>query len=127
MNEEKLKAIISFYGEKNQKRKAIEELVELTELLIKDVNKDEFNKDDLYSEVADVEIMLEQIKMIYKINDYSLAFEINKKLNRTLSRMKEENPKDPCDGCVFDDGKHLTACMHCKGMRPVKSTDCSWK
>lgn len=100
MNEEKLKTIISFYGDKNQKRKAIEELVELTELLIKDVNKGECNRDDIYSEVADVEIMLAQLHMIYKLSDFKLKFEINKKLNRTLDRIKGTVLKDPDDESV---------------------------
>lgn len=86
--------IIKFYGGVAQERKAVEELIELAELLIKDVNKDDFDFDDICSEVADVYIMLAQIKIIFDIDDEFLQAEINRKIDRTLSRIENEAQTD---------------------------------
>ena len=88
VDKEKVTAIINHFGATAQKSKAVEELLELSEVLIKDVNKHIYDKDALYEELADVEIMLAQLKQIYSIDLEGLQQEINIKLCRTLDRME---------------------------------------
>lgn len=58
---------IEKFGVKHQKLKVIEELSELVYSLARSFH-DDFNVYSLYEEMADVEIMLEQLKMIYDCN-----------------------------------------------------------
>ena len=85
---EKLKKIIVHYGAYNQVNKTVEELIELSEVLIKDVNKGTIDKDSLYEEMADVEIMLAQLKIIYNMDPEGLQQEIDRKIERTLERIE---------------------------------------
>ena len=89
VDEDPVIQIISFYGHRSQKSKAVEELLELSEVLIKDVNKHEFDKDALYEELADVEIMLAQLMQIYDIDLEGLQQEIDRKLERTIDRVSK--------------------------------------
>lgn len=62
---------IDYYGEKNQVDVAVEEMAELTQALMKERRCDEeWRRPDLRvhvaEEMADVEIMLEQLKIIFK-------------------------------------------------------------
>ena len=82
---ETMQLAIDSYGRVNQVIKTVEELSELSQALCKiltskftDDNSEIF--ENIFEEIADVEIMLEQCKMIFyksedKINDYK-----NKKL-----------------------------------------------
>ena len=83
-----LNKIIHHYGAYDQVNKAVEELIELAEVLIKDVNKSEMDKDSLYEELADVLIMLEQLKIIYNIDPEEVQQEIDRKVKRTLERIE---------------------------------------
>ena len=83
---EQLKTIITYYRPRNQILKAIEELTELTEVLIKSVNKG-FDMKNLIDELADVYIMSEQIKMIYEIDALELDNHITEKIERQLNRI----------------------------------------
>ena len=87
IDKEKIKKIICHFGTHKQIRKAVEELIELSELLIKYENKGSMRKDDLYEEIADVEIMLEQIMTIFNMTDEHLQQAIDWKLDRTLDRI----------------------------------------
>lgn len=80
--------IVKHYGAPKQKNKAVEELLELSEVLIKDVNKNDNNLDGIYEEMADVYIMLEQLVDIYDIDLELLQQEVNRKIDRTFRRMK---------------------------------------
>lgn len=82
--------IVQYHGAEAQKSKAVEELLELSEVLIKDINKHELNKDALYEELADVEVMLEQLILIYDIDLEGLQQEVNRKISRTFDRMTLE-------------------------------------
>ena len=79
--------IVKYHGAEAQKSKAVEELLELSEVLIKDINKHELNKDALYEELADVEVMLEQLILIYDIDLEGLQQEVDRKISRTFDRM----------------------------------------
>jgi NTP pyrophosphatase (non-canonical NTP hydrolase) len=94
MIEAKIKEIVFYFGSRGQISKAVEELIELAEILIKDVNKSELNKDHLYEELADVEIMLAQLKYIYNIDPEGLNQEIDRKIERTIERITDEGIVD---------------------------------
>ena len=86
---EKLKAIIRHYGPSAQTSKAVEELIELSEVLIKDMNKGDLDRNGLYEEMADVLIMIGQLKIIYNIDTAALQQVIDMKIDRTLERMDD--------------------------------------
>lgn len=90
---------INTYGVENQMIKTVEELSELSQALCKSIVRLNYTKektslvddlksvDNIFEEIADVEIMLEQCKMIFyksedKINDYK-----NKKIKRLERRL----------------------------------------
>lgn len=89
---ETMQKAIDTYGVENQMIKTVEELSELSQALCKFLSKpytesDRTILDNIYEEMADVEIMLEQCKMIFyesedKINDYKK--EKIKRLERRL-------------------------------------------
>lgn len=92
--------IAEHYGEEHQMLKAIEEMAELTQVLIKAVNdppNDRFQaetmKDEFLSELADVIILTEQLVKFVRDNDCAsdLNGMIKLKLNRQLERMESEN------------------------------------
>lgn len=83
--------IAKHYGENNQLNQLQEELAEL----IKAVNKyrrDEDNIDNLIEEIADVEIMIQQIKYLLHLNPEYLEMSRINKLLRQKRRIKEEKP-----------------------------------
>lgn len=92
--------IADHYGEEHQMLKAVEEMAELTQVLIKAMNDPPKTQSDadrlkvnLLGELADVMILIEQIvkyiadsRCVDLLND-----EIEAKLNRQLKRMEDEN------------------------------------
>lgn len=92
VDKNKVGQIVQHYGTQAQKSKAIEELLELSEVLIKDVNKGKVVLDCLYEEMADVYIMLKQLMIIYSIDPDDLQQEIDRKIERTFDRMKCVDP-----------------------------------
>ena len=84
---EKCKAIIKHYGHTNQFNKAVEELSELIRAIVRD------DKDNLIEEMADVYIMLEQLKIMCGICDGLVDYVIDEKLCRTFERMNEDDQK----------------------------------
>lgn len=113
IDKEKLKKIVEHFGAYRQISKAVEELIELSEVLIKDINKAELDKDKLYEEMADVMIMLAQLRIIYNIHPEEIQEEINRKIERTMERIKSE----PMDGVYYD----------AKGNLLGIDSDCAWK
>ncbi|MBR1903662.1 MAG: hypothetical protein IJ824_00590 [Alphaproteobacteria bacterium] len=59
---------IEFFGNTSQKIMVIEEMSELTKELCKEL-RDRGNIENIADELADVEITLAQLKMIYNIHD----------------------------------------------------------
>lgn len=95
MNEVLLRAIET-YGEKAQIDKVLEEMSELTKALLKlryakptGVEKD-ILMDAVSEEMADVEIMLEQLHMIYQ-NDKKVSEYRQKKIERLERRLNSDN------------------------------------
>lgn len=91
--------LVEYYGKEHQLLKAAEELAELLTVLIQGFTKEHgTSRQDLYSEVADVYIMLDQL-VLSELDEDILQSEIRRKLNRTFERLKyeqrkEETPKD---------------------------------
>lgn len=83
----KLKCIIDYYGKENQIVKAIEELAELQQVLAKSLTQpQDVAKTSVATELADVEIMLNQMKMIFDC-EQNVDFWMGVKLSRQFERM----------------------------------------
>ena len=79
--------IIDRLGERNQITKCVEELSELQQVLCKLLSADcGVNKDKVIEEIADVEIMLNQIKIILEISEEEITNMKNYKIMRTAKR-----------------------------------------
>ena len=79
---------INSYGTGMQKVVAIEELSELQKEICKDLRGHD-NRDAITEEIADVEIMLEQLKLIYGCIDEVSVIK-HQKLNRLSGRLDME-------------------------------------
>ena len=97
--EQKIKYIADHYGYEPQSRQLIEEMAELTVAINKAWRKtfDEIDKipnmDDeehIEEEIADVEIMLLQIKYLIGVGNEELLEIVEKKLDRQIERIKNE-------------------------------------
>lgn len=86
-----IRDIINHYGSKKQILQAIEEMSELTKELIKNINRNKTNENEIILEMADVMIMLKQLIEIYKIDKDKLLGAMEYKLLRQEKRIKEEN------------------------------------
>lgn len=87
--ENKIQTIADFYGHKNQANKVIEELNELA-VAIAHYERccGQEQRDSLIEELADVEIMLSQIKHLYHI-EYEPVHKVKMdKIERQIKRMK---------------------------------------
>lgn len=84
-NDDRLKEIADYYGLEGQELKLIEEMAELTQAIIKGKH------DHVSEEIADVEIMLEQVKYLghYHPEAYR-EFKIARQLKR-MERNEEHN------------------------------------
>lgn len=90
-----LKNIIGRYGVDKQEDVAIEELSELIKAILKlrrAHNTDNWDLclENIFTEIADVQIMLWQLMIIHNFNKESIMTEIHRKISRTLERMKNE-------------------------------------
>lgn len=80
--------ILGHYGEESQMLKAIEEMGELTSVLVRCLrNDDRVSRDDVITEIADVSIMVEQLMYIF--GKLEVENEIIYKLMRTKERINE--------------------------------------
>lgn len=87
---ESLSKIISHYGKQHQTYKAIEEMAELTQALLKHMDSlSEKTRNNVIEEIADVSVMLAQLEIIYDCEDEVNAFAFRKTI-RQLDRMESE-------------------------------------
>lgn len=87
MKNHEIMRIASFYGDRRQRIKAMEELAELIQALAKySIGQP---KDDIVEEIADVEIMLEQLKFLLSISDEEINTMKKYKIRRALRGMKK--------------------------------------
>ena len=84
------KAAIEFYGVDHQLNKATEEFGELIQAVNKWRESPENGKFNLIQEIADVEIMIFQLKEIAKIEDSEIEICKQVKVDRLNDRMTEE-------------------------------------
>lgn len=88
MDEKILKMIIEKYGKNKQVGQAIEEMAELTVELNKNINRNKDNETEIILEIADVQIMLAQLVMIYDIDTEKLQGAVEYKLLRQKERIE---------------------------------------
>lgn len=89
--EETLKTAIQYYGPMNQKIMAIEEMSELIKEVTKDMRTDSAaDKKHIAEEIADVEIAIQQLKMMYDIEDKQLIQRKYEKIERLKQRMAKD-------------------------------------
>lgn len=97
--EQKIQHIADHYGYEPQSRQLIEEMAELTVAINKAWRKtfdavDKLpNMDDeerIEEEIADVEIMLSQIKYLLGVEERELSRIVESKLYRQIERIKQE-------------------------------------
>lgn len=79
---------IMHYEEGRQILKAIEEMAELTNELAKSVDLHRTSTDRIVDEIADVTIMMEQLRLIFNVND-AVQERIDYKVRRLAERIKE--------------------------------------
>lgn len=90
-----MKKIVEFYGEREQFTQLMEECCELAIAINKWRRKTTItNYDNIIEEIADVEIMVDQIKMILNIDDCDINRLKDFKLTRTLARIEDEKKQD---------------------------------
>lgn len=90
----KLNKIIKHFGKINQIAKAKEELQELRREIVLDmemVTRKEFpyNVSAIIDKIADVEIMLQQLRIIFSLSENEIKKRKKYKIARTLRRIKE--------------------------------------
>ena len=79
--------ILNSYDSKAQKLKCCEELAELETELLKHINKGA-NEEAVLEEMADVLVMIEQLKWMMPFGENRLEDMINFKLDRQLERIR---------------------------------------
>lgn len=88
LNDVSIGIIADRFGYERQKVKCMEELAELTQALAKD------DVENITEEIADVEIMLAQIKYLLEINDSEIIEIKGDKLIRTLGKIRIEDMEE---------------------------------
>ncbi|MEG0306148.1 MAG: hypothetical protein RR612_11855 [Oscillospiraceae bacterium] len=83
---ELLQKAISTYGTNSQLDMAVEEMSELTKEICKR-KKGKENRAEILEEIADVKIMLEQLKIIFCISDDDIERMVTSKLDRLRIRL----------------------------------------
>lgn len=84
-----IRKILLHYGSAHQKNKAREELLELECAIFQEMNMDG-TREHVKEEIADVYVMLEQLKCIYHFTDMEIAEVMKFKVNRQLERIENE-------------------------------------
>ncbi len=84
--------LIGHYGCKAQAAVAIEEMSELTKELCKNLFRGADNHAALIEEIADVQIMIEQLRLIYECND-EVCEKMDEKIERMYERLHRTAPR----------------------------------
>lgn len=74
--------VISTFGERNQKMQTLEELMELQSAIFENVHRGTDNRKNIVEEIADVEIMLAQMKEVFNIQPQEIQEIQDYKLGR---------------------------------------------
>lgn len=103
-------AAIAHWGADYQTLKAIEEMAELTKAISKDFYSVGGTTDELVDEIADVTIMMEQLRMIYGV-DRAVQDRIDYKIRRLAGRLGMSGCGEECVGDDGDrDGARASGC-----------------
>lgn len=87
----KCETIVEYYGRDTQEFQAVSEIFELGEVLTRRPGQRTVNwRDKLLDEMADVTIMLQQLRLLYDISDGAFEEKITEKLDRQLRRIRNE-------------------------------------
>ena len=89
--ETKCQAILDCYGVESQSRLLAEECCELAKEILKGIRSGYDNRKLIIEEIADVEIMIKQIKIALEISPEEVCMVQSHKLSRQLKRIREEN------------------------------------
>ncbi len=88
-------AAIAAYGEREQSAVAMEECSELIRAINKyHRNPKKENRENLVEEIADVLIMIEQLKIMYKVTDEQIDEAVTMKLLRLFEKLDKEGHID---------------------------------
>lgn len=82
---------INHYGSAAQTAKAVEELAELQQALCKYLCGVSYDMGNIIEEIADVEIMLQQIRMIFNIDEKAVENIKYYKISRLNERLKSDD------------------------------------
>ena len=107
---EVLKAAIAHYGEQMQVIVAIEELSELQKELTKFL-RGQADERHINEEMADVEIMLEQLKLMFG-NRAAVTYWSHKKIDRLRKRIVANENRCVCCGAIIPEGRMV--CPRCE-------------
>lgn len=88
MNLEIIKKAIATNGTLMQQVVAMEEMSELIKELSKSI-RGEDNKQNIITEIADVKVCLQELQLIYKLDDETIEKEIDKKVERLKGRLDD--------------------------------------
>ena len=90
-----LKRALKTWGEKAQMLMVVEEMSELMKEILKNINRKKNNISEIIEETADVEIMLEQLKENYQIEEKVAAYKADKikVIENTLNEWDKIQPK----------------------------------
>ena len=80
---------IALWGAENQEKMVVEEMSELTKEICKHWRGRD-NLDAIADEIADVTIMLEQLRMIYNLNDAVCAHMVTRRIAAEQNRLGAE-------------------------------------
>ncbi len=81
-----LKQAIETYGKENQSMMVLEEMAELQKEVCKSLRGNN-NHDEIFEEIADVLIMIEQLKIMHDVKYRELNEMFNFKINRLKERL----------------------------------------
>ena len=99
--------VISVFGAQNQKMQALEELMELQSALFENVHRETDNRKNIVEEVADVEIMLAQIKEIFDIKPKEIEEIQEYKLRRLDHTIEKYLTKHQNDSSTSEQQIHI--------------------
>ena len=85
-----IKDIVNKYSKEEQVMQTIDQMSELAKELVKNINRNKENETEIILEIADVEIMLAQLILIYDIDPDKLQGAIEYKLLRQKARMEND-------------------------------------
>ncbi|MDR3126283.1 MAG: hypothetical protein LBT92_01465 [Rickettsiales bacterium] len=78
----------ALWGEESQVMLALEEMAELSKELLKNVNRNRDNVREIAAEIADVYVVLEELKRVYAISDGEISELIKEKIDRLDRKLR---------------------------------------